>query len=359
MEQRRTAMISSYSTDVKDDEYDHKKVQEYLEKEAPSELSGEDYVEGSLYVTINDSKYLNKVFDYSSVSKEKLKQTVKENDSINEQFKKLINEYIDAVTSKYPDIDLRIFYENLKDLKVVECDRMKMLEKTLNGDANGCYVAKENTIYVFEGKQYEKGTWDYQVIYHELSHCLRTRHFDKDDKHYRLVFENSKFYNTTMSEALNSIFAVSLLGYEEKDVAYQLQSNIHSVMLDSMDNYSLSDYVNHSSTYYAKKLDEFNGETNRATTILTLMELQYKDYHSDEIKVEQQEFYPIYEYVSKMYYKKKLNSNMSYEEARKVADELVARITFDVPEEYNIDTEYFYKYFNEYCKNIGISVKTY
>ena len=162
-----------------------------------------------------------------------------------------------------------------------------------------------------------------------------------------------------MSEALNSIFAVSLLGYEEKDVAYQLQSNIHSVMLDSMDNYSLSDYVNHSSTYYAKKLDEFNGETNRATTILTLMELQYKDYHSDEIKVEQQEFYPIYEYVSKMYYKNRINSDMSYEEARKVADELVARITFDVPEEYNIDTEYFYKYFNEYCKNIGISVKTY
>jgi hypothetical protein len=349
-------IIPSYTT--VDENYDHEKVQAYIEKNAPEELDP-DYVEGTTYVTITDSSYLDKVFDYKTVSVDEIKKAIANNNDIPSSFKGLINEYVDSIAKKYPKIELRIFYENIKDLKVVECDKFGMLEKTLNINASGCYVAKENTIYVFEDKEYKKGTWDYQVIYHELSHCLRTRNFDKDGKHYRLKFAGNKYYNTTTEEALNSLFTVSLFDYEEKDIAYQLQSNIHSVMIESMDNYSLEDYANHSYKYYVNKLDEFNGDNNYASTILSLMELQYKDYHSDEIKVEQSEYYPLYRYVSDMYYKKRINSNMSYEDAKKVTEELVAKITYDVPKEYNIDENYFYEYLKEYCKKVGIQVKTY
>ena len=39
---------------------------------------------------------------------------------------------------------------------------------------------------------------------------------------------------------------------------------------------------------------------------------------------------------------------MTYEEKKAVVDELVERFTYDVPEEYHIDTSYFYTYFDEY-----------
>ena len=161
----------------------------------------------------------------------------------------------------------------------------------------------------------------------------------------------------TVDEALNSVFAVSLFDYEERDIAYQLQSNYCTIMLDCLDNYSLSDYINHSLSYYASKLDEHNGHNIYDKCILTLIDTQYKDYHSDLIEIEQEEYYPIYDYIADMYYRKYIDEDMSYNEAKSVADDLIERITYDVPLEYNIDTNRFYDYLNEYCNSIGIEVK--
>ncbi len=55
-----------------------------------------------------------------------------------------------------------------------------------------------------------------------------------------------------------------------------------------------------------------------------------------------------------MYFKKNINPNMTYDECMQVASNLVERIMFDVPEEYNIDTNHFYENLNNYCESIGI-----
>lgn len=82
--------------------------------------------------------------------------------------------------------------------------------------------------------------------------------------------------------------------------------------------------------------------------------MQYDDYHSDLIHVEQKEYYLIYRYISNIYYKNNITSDMSYEDACLVTDELIDKIMFDVPEKYNIDTNYFYKYLNAYCNSIDM-----
>ena len=48
---------------------------------------------------------------------------------------------------------------------------------------------------------------------------------------------------------------------------------------------------------------------------------------------------------------------MTYEEARKLTDDLILRITFDVPDEYEIDVEQFYTNLDNYCETIGIEVQ--
>lgn len=45
---------------------------------------------------------------------------------------------------------------------------------------------------------------------------------------------------------------------------------------------------------------------------------------------------------------------MTYEEARNVMDKLLDELLFDVPEEYHVDKNHFYEYFEQYCQNIGI-----
>ena len=311
-------------------------------------------------IYIYDMEYIDKAFEKEDITLDMLYQAVDSNPSISEKFKGIIYEYCDSVVRNYPDIELRVLYENLKTLEIVECDEYELSKKTSTINASGCYIRNENKIYVLETKEYEKETWDYQVIYHELSHCLRTGDYDIDGKNVKVQIEGQNFNNKITVEALNSLFAVSLFDYEEDQIAYQLQSNYNKVILDCIDNYNLSDYVNHSLSYYAHQLDEFNGDENYATVILELIQMQYDDYHSESINVDPTEYYPIYDYICKMYFNKYITSDMSYDEAKYVTDQLIEKTFYGVPEDYNIDINRFYDNLNEYyySDNISVKVKT-
>lgn len=306
------------------------------------------------YLYIYDMDYLDKALDYDTVTVAQIHDAIDNNPKINDKFATLMHSYVDDVAEKQPDAELRVLYENLKTLEVVECDKDDLMLATLSVDSAGCYVRTENKIYVLKDYEYKEGTWEYQVIYHELSHVLRTGTWDNDDEDIRVQCEGLTVSGVTTSEALNSLFAVSLFDYDEKDIAYQLQSNYYKVMIENMDNYKLSDYVNHSLSYFVKKLDEQNGNNNYAKGLLELIETQYKDYHDDSFEAEQEEYYPIYDYIAKMYYAKHIASDMTYSDAENVTAQLLDEIMFDVPEEYHIDTNHFYDYLKEYCQGLGI-----
>ena len=327
---------------------------EIKEEDAPLEV--EYYYEsldGGVYVY--DTDYLYMIFgDSKVVTKNDLLDALNGNPNINDKYKALIREYIDLLYARYPNNNYRVFYENLKTMIVHECvDKFEMFEHALSMDAYACYVPKENTIYTSDTYDYKKGTWDYQTIMHELSHAMRI-HRDESGK-VNAEFPDLVSGNIILDEAMNSIFAVSLFDYDEPDIAYQLQSNIILAIVSSMDNYDLNDYVNHSSSYFTKKLDEFTGHTNYAQVMLKVMYAQYRDYHDKFNDVEESEFYPFYRFICDIYFKNRLKAGMSDHEKESVVRELVDRITFDVPAEYHIDTDYFYGYYNEYLASHGLS----
>ena len=356
------ALLSSFViayNEQNDSNISESEVTEFVSTDSKSDkkdLVVDTYKEGQIlnYLYIYDMDYLDKVFDDEAITYEMLCQIIDNNDSIPPVYKQLLYEYCDAVTTKYPNAELRVFYENLKTLKICECSSNELLMKLGSDKYKGTYSKTENVIYVLENNIYERGSWDYQVMFHEFSHCLRTGvYVGEDGKDIDICFEGKCFRNIITGEALNSIFAVSLFdNYDE--IAYQLQSNYFMIMLECMDNYDLSDYVNHSQSYFAKKLDETNGDVNEATSILDLMQMQYDDYYSDEIEVEQSEFYPIYDYLCKMYFSKYINTDMSYDEAYMVVNELVEKVVHNIPIDYNIDYSHFYDNFNKYCEEISI-----
>lgn len=307
------------------------------------------------YATIHDSEYIGLVLDYDKATKEDLYASMNSNPLISENFKPILNAFIENLAKKYPNADYRIFNENLKDLEVVECTRAELTEKSLSLDCSGCYRRDENKIYVLKDCSYAEGTWEYQVIFHELTHCFRSRYTVINGKQVKFQPESLHFNDTLTNEALASLFAVSLFDYEEPDIAYQLQSNYHKTILECIDNYTLTDYANHSLGYYVHALDEFNGHNNYASTMIALMNVQYEGYHNPNLEVPQEELMPLYDYISNMYFRKYITSNMSYEQAREVTDELIGKILYDVPEEYHIDTNLFYTCLNNYCKANGIS----
>ena len=291
-------------------------------------------------IYVYDCAYLDRLFDSAKIGKRELLQALNSNKEIGEKYKRFLAEYIDLLFERYPDNNYRIFYENLKNLKIVECkDKYDLFYHSLSMDSFACFVAKEDTIYTVAEYDYKKGTWDYQVIMHEISHALRT--YWDESKNNHAQFPDLTFMSVIEEEAMNSIFTVSLFDYEEPDIAYQLQSNIFKTFVSSMDNYDLNDYVNHSTSYFVRKLDEFTGHTNYAASILKVMEAQYDDYHSEYISMEQSEFYPLYDFICEVYFKNRLNGETTDSEKRHMLKALVDAVTYDVPEDYPIDTASF------------------
>ena len=314
------------------------------------------------YDYIYDVDYYDIAFGNYKVTADMLNKEIDKNSGISSKYKTFLKDYVQFFIKAYPDADLRILYENLKTLEVVECkDKLELMTHTLSADSYACYMRSENKIYTLDGYDYVPGTWDYQIIMHELSHAARTYWRDTDNDgsfNIKVQFEGLGVKPISVSEAINSLFAVRMYDKNERDIAYQLQSNYFDIILECVDNYKLSDYINHSMSYLASKLDEAGGYNNYSMVMFELMESQYKDYHSDQINIKEEEFYPIYDYVANFYFNKYLHAGMSKSDMTSVCDDLVERVTFDVPAEYHIDSNHFYVYLEDYIQSHGLDQNT-
>lgn len=304
---------------------------------------------------IYDSAYLGEIFGTKEVTLEDLYAAVDGNKTIGPRFNELTKTYCKQYVTLAPNADRRILYHNLKTMTFKETNGYGLAVDTFSLDACACYTPDKNTITVLTEYSFEKGTWAYQTLFHELSHAARTSIVRTRDRTYYIRSGGNSFREVMCDETLNTIFAVHLLGYEEPDLAYQLQSNFMDIILDSMDNYEIgSDYINHSQSYFIKKLNEYSGQES-AADMIRLLQAQYDDFHDDSFKREQQEYYPLYDFVADVFYKNRITPNTSLAEAETVCEELIRRVTFDVPEEYELDVDHFRDHFRAYCEVLGIS----
>ena len=87
---------------------------------------------------------------------------------------------------------------------------------------------------------------------------------------------------------------------------------------------------------------------------LYIYDMDYVDLaldYDDSRENPQSVYYPIYDYISKMYLDKYVTTDMSYDEAKEVMDQMLDRLLFDVSEEHRIDRDHFYTYLDDYYEN--------
>ena len=306
-------------------------------------------------IKIHDSAYLDNVLGIHQASLEEFYSTIDQNPLIPSRLKQIFKDYCNNYVTIMPNADRRILYHNLKTLKVEEVDNVGLVLTTFSTDSCACYYPTENTITVLNNYEFKKGTWEYQVLFHEISHAARYSYFSQNGKKYEIKSGGYNYDSLILDETLNTLFSIKLLGYEDRDYAYQLQSNLMHAILESMDNYNLSDYINHSQSYFIMKLNEFLKE-DRANAMIELMQVQYDEFHDENIEIDPNSYYPLFEFISDVYYKNRIVSGMDYNEAQAIKNELLDIILFDVPKEYNIDVNHIEEYFRQYCASKGIDV---
>ena len=306
---------------------------------------------------IYDFSELDSIFNNTKedVTYDTIRETIKSNPNISEKYKLILYSFADNLEKQYPTMDLRVWNHNLETLKILEVSEMEMQAKAISADAYACYRIQENTIYTVKGYDYVPGTWEYQVIIHEIGHTVKTTSSVVNGQEIKTYFKKDSGNATITEEAMNTLFTVRSYDNQEMDLAYQLQSNMVELMVSSMDNYTYQDYIEHNVTYFQQKLNEHNGN-EEAVRMIGLIDLQYDDYHDYSIQVDQTQFFDLYDYVAKMYYDARITPNMSYDEAVAVKDAFIYKLTYDVPAEYNIDINHINEYFGTYCQEHGISL---
>lgn len=295
---------------------------------------------------VYDSAHLNRLIDVSGVSAGECRRRIAQNQNIPEKFKNYFTDFVNRIETKYPDADLAVLCHNLETLRVEELNDQAYLMKTASVDSLGVYFNNENAIYIPEGTVYVEGEFGFQVLIHEFCHAARICWLDGSSKN-SAGFDSS-LEDDLLGECMNSVFSCSLLGYDERDIAYQTPSNYLRIMLECMDNYALSDYMNHSSAYFLRRLDETAGDTNYASVIWKLIALQRSDWREKDIDLPAETYVPIYNYLCALYYPGRVTADMTDEEARAVADELVDKAFYDSPEDYKTETQPFYDNLDAY-----------
>lgn len=71
-------------------------------------------------IIIEDLDDLNKYLGQLNVTKEMVYEVVDHNNNMPNKYKRIAKDIVEEMTSLYPNINLRIFYENIKDLTVYE-----------------------------------------------------------------------------------------------------------------------------------------------------------------------------------------------------------------------------------------------
>ena len=355
---------SSYTVQIEEQDNDkaQKAIDElyrYIEQENQN-FKVDTRVDGWNLIKIYDNSELDDVLGYSreEITYNDIINDINNNPHMSQKFKDLYIKLANNLREQYPNMDLRIWHYNLQTLKIVELSEMDMQLKAMSGTACAVYRQDENTIYTVEGYDYVQGTWDYQVIMHEMGHPIRSLVTHIGENQVKARFQSYSGHGTVIGEALNSLLTLRSYDPNEKDVAYQFQSNMVELMVNEMDNYTYQDFVEHNLTYFEQQLNEYNGN-NDAVEIIGLIELQYNDYHNKDFEIDEAQFHKVYDYIANMYYGNHLNPNMSAEEAIKVRDTFIDKLTFDVPEEYKVSIEHLNEYFETYCNSIGLQINGY
>ena len=303
-----------------------------------------EYLEEISTVIVTDNRLLNN-FGLQDVSFDEVRKTLDNNKNIPEKYRNYVIEFIDALEEGLPEIDLRVFNENLKTL---EFDIINKNDWTTTG-VDGLYNYNSNTISIKDSYYSEER--EKEVVFHELGHTLNLgviKIYDNEGKlEYKLIkkFCSTNGYGNSLSEGFNTVLTDYLLT-ENKDTffdkevheynGYQKISNLSFQMLKIMDNYSLYDYINGNINEFEIRLKE-SGVSISVDLLDALIKV------SDEIEiVENQSLNKIEERILEKRIKQEINSGKSDLEIYKLINkiELCNDTKYDICSEVlNINTQ--------------------
>ena len=341
-------LVSKYLAGA-DDEYDYSWASDYA------------YMPNKGYYAIRDANAYGSLFGSTKPTYDDLMYALDQNNSISETYKNVIRDYIGNWLYLYPDTDFSNLCHNLYNLKVVEMSSEGIRNLEGSQYALACYVIDTNTICVRHGiNPSNKNSDDYLTFCHELTHAARVGEYSINGQNVFISFNYNDEFGMYADESLVSNYACAVQGNGRRSDTYTLSSSYYRIIQDCLDSsFSGSDYMNHSINYLAQQMDNYMGDDGYGIHIISLIETQMAIQYNEHIRIGNDNFYELYDYITRMYMKKYLYEGMSYEEAEQVYYNLMNEINYNNEGKTkpfsDINEEIFRGSFNRCCVDLGIA----
>ena len=241
-------------------------------------------------IIVTDNAQLDDL-NLEEVTFEDVRQTLNENKNIGLKYKNYILEYLEALEERLPNVDLRIFNKNLKNLyfKVIPIDEWD--EPTVAG----AYYIADN--YIKIKSEYKTEYREKFVIFHELTHVTNSGIYEKEkiDNEYYVIkktyqdLENEYGYGTmeAMTEIITDYlissnytmyFTVESHNYD----SYKVPANTIFQILKLVDDYTLYDYFNSDIYKFEEVISKYNIEE-----VLPLLDIEVSDEKAGDLEIEE------------------------------------------------------------------------
>ena len=191
------------------------------------------------YIPIQNTNDLNRLLGELTVTKEMVLDAIKNNSNLNDKYKKIATNLLNAIIKESPNYDLRVFYENIKDMKAIEYTIEEFRETFPDAKGAGAvYQGKINQITAIERVPIE-------LLYHEMFHATRTFYTQRDDK---IIYTTER--STALNEAMTNLGASLVIPVTE---SYEFSTAVLKYLLTTVD-FNFEEYSKKGTDYLVEKL---------------------------------------------------------------------------------------------------------
>lgn len=176
-----------------------------------------------------DSETLAQLYGNDWITRDDVIRVINENDNLSERYKQIAIETMDNLLSLDSNVNLRIYYENMKDVKITELTYDELVKK-INASAAGCYFRQSNEIYLTT-----EYLGDYAIAAHEFTHSAFSLSDVIDGQ--RIVIGDDFGYS--LNEAMTQRIIANKWG---NNGAYDLQQVLLDFFLTNMTDFKYHTY---------------------------------------------------------------------------------------------------------------------
>ncbi len=168
-------------------------------------------------------------YDNEVITREDVVNVINNNENLNDYYKKIAIEVLDLNLELDPDINLRIYYENMKNLKIV-IESWDIISKNNKEKTAGYFSSVDKSIHLLD----TYANYD-NTVAHEFTHAMH----DLIDSSKKEILHINETIGFSLEEAMTNRIVTNRWGNQS---TYDFQQRMLSFLIDNVDNFNYHTY---------------------------------------------------------------------------------------------------------------------